>query len=64
MHNFPEKGSHCIVTSISANKYFLIKLDLVSSTNYFMSIHKLRYNVQLIIIATRNKEIFEKIPRF
>ena len=29
-----------------------------------MSIHTLRYSVQLIKIATRNKTIFEKIPRF
>ena len=29
-----------------------------------MSIHNLRYNVQLIIIATRNKEIFEKFQDF
>ena len=28
-----------------------------------MSIHNLRCNVQLIIIATGNKEIFEKMPR-
>ena len=27
-------------------------------------LHNLRYNVQLIIIATGNKEIFEKIPIF
>ena len=29
-----------------------------------MSIHNLRYNVQLIIIPTRNKTIFEQIARF
>ena len=29
-----------------------------------MSIYNLRYNVQLIKIVTRNKKIFEKIPRF
>ena len=29
-----------------------------------MSIHNLQYSVQLIKIATRNKKIFEKIPRF
>ena len=29
-----------------------------------MSIHNLRYNIQLIIIATGNKEIFEKMPRY
>ena len=29
-----------------------------------MSIHNLRYSVQLIKIATRNKKIFEKMPRF
>ena len=29
-----------------------------------MSIHNLRYSVQLIKIATRNKKIFEQIPRF
>ena len=34
--NFPERGSHCIVTSLSANKYFEIELDRVSCTNYFM----------------------------
>ena len=62
--NFPERGSHCIVTSLSANQYFLIKLDRVSCTNYFMSIHNLRYSVQLIKIATRNKKILDKIPRF
>ena len=28
-----------------------------------MSIHNLRYNVKLIIIAMGNKEIFEKMPR-
>ena len=53
--NFPERGSHCIVTSLSANKYVLIKLDRVSCTHYFMSIHNLRYSVQLIKIATRIK---------
>ena len=61
---FPERGSHCIVTSLSANKYFLIKQDRVSCTNYFMSIHNIRYNVQLIIIATQNNEIFEKFQDF
>ena len=61
--NLPEKGTHCIVTSLSANQYFLIKLDSVSCTHYFMSIHNLRYSVQLIKIATRNKKIFDKIPR-
>ena len=29
-----------------------------------MSIHNLRYSVELIKTATRNKTIFEKIPRF
>ena len=48
------------MTSLSANQYFLIKLDSVSCTHYFMSIHNLRYSVQLIKIATRNK----KNPRF
>ena len=58
--NFPNRGSHCIVTSLSANQYFLIKLDSVSCTHYFISNHNLRYCVQLIKIATRNKNIFEK----
>ena len=52
------------MTSLTTNKYFLIKLDRVSCTHYFMSILYLRYNVQLIIIAMGNKEIFEKMPRF
>ena len=51
------------MTSLTANKYFSIKLDRVSCTHYLMSIHNLRYNVQLIIIATGNNEIFEKLPR-
>ena len=46
------------------NTLFKIKLDSVSCTHYFMSIHNLRYRVQLIKIATRNKKNFEKIPRF
>ena len=62
--NFSERGSHCIVMSLLANTYFLIKLDRVSCTNYFMSIHNLRYSVQLIQIATRNKTNLWKIPRF
>ena len=51
------------MTSLSANQYFLIKLDSVSCTHYFMSIHNLRYSVQLIKIAMRNKKKFEQIPR-
>ena len=62
--NFSERGSHCIVTSLLANTYFVIKLDRVSCTNYFMSIHNLRYSVQRIQIATRNKTNLWKIPRF
>ena len=52
------------MTLLSENQYFLIKLGSVSWTHYFMSIHNLRYSVQLIKIATRNTKIFEKIPRF
>ena len=51
------------MTSLFANTYFLIKLDRVSCTNYFMSIHNLRYSVQLIQIATRKKTNLRKIPR-
>ena len=39
---------------------YRVKLDRISCTNYFMSIHNLRYSLQLIKIATRNKQIFEK----
>ena len=62
--NFPERGSHCIVTSLLADKYVLIKLDRVSCTHYFMSIHNLRYSVQLIKIATRIKTNLWKIAIF
>ena len=59
--NFPEWGSHCIVTSLSANNNCLIKIDRVFCTNYFMSIHNFRCSVQLIKIAKRyQKRMFEK----
>ena len=59
--NFPEWGSHCIVTSLSANNNCLIKLDRVSCTNYFMSIHNFRCRVQLIKISKPGqKRMFEK----
>ena len=51
-----QRGSHCIVKSLSANNNFLIKLDRVSCTNYFMSINNPRYSIKLIKIATRNKK--------
>ena len=41
-------------TALFANKYFSIKLDRVSCTSYFMSIHNLRCRVQLIKIAKRD----------
>ena len=50
-----------MVTSLSANNNCLIKLDRVSCTNYFMSIHNFRCSVQLIKIAKRyEKRMFEK----
>ena len=59
--NFPEWGSHCIVTALAANNNCLIKLDRVSCTNYFMSIHNFRCSVQLIKIAKPDqKRMFEK----
>ena len=38
--------------------------DSVSCTNYFMSIHNLRYSVQLIKIATRNKKSLKEFQDF
>ena len=64
MHDFSRERQPLYCDVIIGKQIILIKLDRVSCTNYFMSIHNLRYNVQLIIIATRNKEIFEKNPRF
>ena len=59
--NFPERGSHCIVTSLSANtNNFKIKLDRVSC-RHFMSIHNLQCRVKLNKIGKRDKKkIFEK----
>ena len=49
------------MTSLSSNNNYLIKLDSVSCTNYFMSIHNFLCSVQLIKISTPDqKRMFEK----
>ncbi len=51
---------HCDV--IVGKQYFLIKLDRVSCTNYFMSIRNFRCSVHLIIIAKPDeKDILSKM---
>ena len=64
MHEFSREMQPLLCDVIIGKQYLIIKLDHVSCTNYFMSIHNLRYSVQLTKIATRNKKIFEQIPRF
>ena len=62
MHEFSRERQplHCDV--IIGKHYFLIKLDRISCTNYFMSIHNRRCRVKLIKIAKRDekKRIFVK----
>ena len=55
MHEFFRERQPLYCDVIVGKHIILIKLDRVSCTTYFMSIHNLPYSVQLIQIATRNK---------